>query len=212
MLDRFRFMHQNRLTKFFSHIPVIETERLLLRRMVQADFRDMYAYARLELVTRYLLWDPHPDEKYTYRYLGAVQRQYRAGEFYDWAITLKTSGRMIGTCGFTSFSLPDDRGEIGYVLNPEYWGHGIVPEAVMAVMEFGFSELKLNRIEAKYVFGNDRSRRVMEKCGMRFEGVLRSYMKIRDRYCDIGFCSILRNRFDEIAAYRHFGSWKRPLF
>ena len=85
----------------------------------------------------------------------------------------------------------------------------------MAVLQFGFAELMLNRIEAKYIFGNDRSRRVMEKCGMRFEGVLRSYMKIRNRYCDIGFCSILHSRFEEILSqspYHRFGSWKRPLF
>ena len=207
-------MNKKKLVGFFSHIPCIETERLLLRRLMQSDSHDMYEYAKKEQVTRYLLWEPHPDEDYTYRYLSAVQRQYREGECYDWAITLKASGKMIGTCGFAAFSPTDDRGEIGYVLNPDYWGHGIVPEAVMAVLEFGFRELNLNRIEAKYIFGNDRSRRVMEKCGMQFEGVLHSYMKIKNRYCDIGICSILRSHFEELSQHVpfYYGRWKKTFF
>lgn len=197
-------MNKHKITRIFSKIPQIETERLLLRKLVPSDSEDMYEYSRLPSVTEYLLWEPHPDEDYTYRYLCYVQTQYRSGDFYDWAVTLKQSGKMIGTCGFTSFDLPNGRGEVGYVLNPDVWGRGIAAEAVMAVLEFGFVQLGLERIEAKYIFGNDQSRRVMEKCGMTFEGVLRSYMQIKDRYRDIGFCSILRGEFDSLRAQRGF--------
>ena len=98
---------------------------------------------------------------------------------------------MIGTCGFTRFDFRHDSAEIGYVLNPDFWGRGLMPEAAAAVMNFGFEKLLLNRIEAKHLTGNEASRRVMEKAGMRFEGVLREGMLVKGKYVDVGICSIL---------------------
>jgi ribosomal-protein-alanine N-acetyltransferase len=184
-------MNKNTLVKIFSRIPVIETARLRLRCLCQGDSSDMYRYACREDVTRYLLWDPHSSPEYTGRYLSMIQAQYRAGEFYDWAIEYIADRVMIGTCGFTSFDIENNRAEIGYVLNPDYWGKGIAPEAVSAVLDYGFRTLSINRIEARYMIGNDRSRRVMEKCGMRFEGVMRSLLYVKGNYRDIGICSIL---------------------
>lgn len=186
---------KNNILKVFMKIPTLDTPRLTLRRICIDDYLDMYDYSHREEVTRYLLWSPHPNEEYTHRYIEQLQTQYRIGEFYDWAVVCKENGKMIGTCGFTSFDLNHNRAEIGYVLNPDYWGRGIIPEAVCEVMRFGFCELRLNRIEAHYIFGNDRSRRVMEKCGMKFEGVMRSYMYIKNEYKDIGICSILNREY-----------------
>ncbi len=190
-----QYITKNKLHRVFSNIPVLTAERIILRKIVPDDCADMYSYSRMEEVTKYLLWYPHPDADYTYRYLKQLQEQYRNGEFTDWGIVLKNSGRMIGTCGFTSFDVPNNRGEIGYVLHPDFWGMGIAAEAAYAVMTFGFCKLNLNKIEAKYIIGNDQSRRVMEKCGMKFEGVLRQHMLIKGDYKDIGICSILKSEF-----------------
>lgn len=184
-------MNKNKLVKIFSRIPVIETARLKLRCLNQSDCRDMYRYACRDDVTRYLLWEPHINPEYTARYLNQLQIQYSAGEFYDWAIEFKADNTMIGTCGFTSFDIENNRAEIGYVINPDYWGKGIASESVLAVLAFGFKTLSLNRIEARYMLGNDRSRRVMEKCGMSFEGIFRSMLFAKGSYRDIGVCSIL---------------------
>ncbi|MDD4773949.1 MAG: GNAT family N-acetyltransferase [Eubacteriales bacterium] len=188
-------MNKNKLVKIFSRIPVIETARLKLRCLSQGDYRDMYRYACREDVTRYLLWEPHVSPEYTARYLNQLQYQYSAGEFYDWAIEFKEDHIMIGTCGFTSFDIENNRAEIGYVINPDYWGKGIAAEAVLAVLGFGFRTLSLNRIEARYMIGNDRSRRVMEKCGMKFEGIFRSMLYVKGSYHDIGICSILHYEY-----------------
>ena len=106
---------------------------------------------------------------------------------------------MVGTCGFTAFNCTSDSAEVGYVLNPSYWGKGIATEALTRVLQFGFEELKLNRIEAKFIQGNDRSRRVMEKVGMTFEGVMRESMMIKGNYMNIGICSILRSEWQKRA-------------
>lgn len=190
-------MNKQQLARIFAQPPELITKRLILRKLQVTDYADMYEYSRLEEVTRYLLWDPHPDEHYTARYLDMVQSQYKSGEYYDWGIVWRENGKLIGTCGFTSFDLPNNRAEVGYVINPAYRGRGIAPEALMAVLDYAFNELRLHRIEAKYIFGNDASRRVMEKCSMTFEGFLRDYMYVKREYRDIGICSILESEFRE---------------
>ncbi|MBQ3178700.1 MAG: GNAT family N-acetyltransferase, partial [Clostridia bacterium] len=85
--------------------------------------------------------------------------------------------------------------EIGYVLNPSYWGMGIAPEAVSAVLRFGFTELHLHRIEARYMTGNTASRRVMEKVGMTYEGTARESMFVKGDFVSVGTCAILRSEY-----------------
>ena len=181
--------------KYFKNPPTLETPRLTLRKMMKSDSRDMYAYASNPEVTRYLLWEPHINENYTYKYLSYLQSAYRAGKFYDWAVTSRFDSRMIGTCGFTDFNFSANSAEVGYVLNPAFWNMGIATEALMAVLDFGFRVLRLHRIEAKYIIGNDRSRRVMEKVGMRFEGVLRDSVYRRGEYVSVGICSVIAEEF-----------------
>lgn len=185
-------MNRDELCRIFRDPPKLLTARTCLRRMMKSDSYDMYEYAKRDDVTRYLLWDPYPNENYTHRYLSYLQTRYRAGDFYDWAVVMRDTYKMIGTCGFTRFSIESNSAEVGYVLNPDFWGMGIAPEVVSKVLAFGFNELDLNRIEARYMVGNDRSRRVMEKVGMTFEGVRRGEMLIKGSYRDIGVCSILR--------------------
>lgn len=188
-------MKQEALLKIFSHIPELETERLLLRGMRVSDAPDMYDYAKRPEVTKYLLWSPHPDIAHTRRYLEYLAGRYRLGMFYDWAIIHKEDKRMIGTCGFVRFDCPHNAAEIGYVLNPDYHGRGLMPEAVRRVLSFGFSVLGLHRIEARYMVENTPSRHVMDKLGMTFEGVKRQSMLVKGTYRDIGTCAILANEF-----------------
>ena len=184
-------MRKSDLEKIFCKIPTLESNRLLLRRMEKSDASDMYEYSRLSEVTQYLLWYPHSDLAHTKRYLAMIDKDYRIGTFYDWAVTVKETGKMIGTCGFTTIDMQNFCAEVGYVLNPQYWGMSIAPEAVNAVMAFGFDVLHLHRIEAKYIIGNDRSRRVMEKCGMKVEGTARQLYYKNGRYIDSTWCSVL---------------------
>lgn len=188
-------MKKETLYHIFSHFPELETERLRLRAMRVSDAADMHDYARRTEVTKYLLWNPHPDITYTRRYLEYLAGRYRLGQFYDWAIINRADTRMIGTCGFVRFDCPHNSAEIGYVLNPDYHGQGYMYEAARRVMQFGFSVLGLHRIEARYMVENLPSRQVMEKLGMTFEGVKRSSMLVKGLYRDIGYCAILANEF-----------------
>ncbi|MBQ7821324.1 MAG: GNAT family N-acetyltransferase [Clostridia bacterium] len=190
------FSKKDRLYNIFSSIPQLECDRLILRRMKKSDAADMYEYARDEEVTKYLLWHPHDSLEYTQQYLNYIQTKYREGTFYDWALVLKSESKMIGTCGFTAIDTDNGCAEIGYVINPAYRGHGFACEAVSRVLDFGFNDLEMHRIEAKYIVGNEASRRVMEKCNMKFEGIARDLMLIKGEYRDIGCCAILKSDYE----------------
>ncbi len=188
-------MNKDSIKQIFSSIPTLETERLTLRKIRRSDDLDMYEYSKDPEVTRYLLWEPHPDKRYTSSYLADVMKRYREGKFFDWGVVVRDENKMIGTCGFTRFSADDDSAECGYVLNRNYWGMGIAKEALLSVMKFGFVTLSLHRIECRYMIENDRSRRVTEKVGMTYEGMLRDAVKVGDGYHTVGVASILAREF-----------------
>lgn len=190
-------MKKEKLYRVFSHLPELITDRLTLRKMLVTDYRDMYEYASRNDVTKYLTWYPHPDSAYTREYLQYLGGRYSAGMFYDWAIVYEPDCKMVGTCGFTAFNCPSDSAEVGYVLNPDYWGKGIASEALERVLEFGFEELKLHRIEAKFMKDNERSRSVMERVGMTFEGYHREAMLVKGTYITYGVCSVLASEWAE---------------
>lgn len=192
-------MKKEKIYRVFSHLPELTTERLTLRKMLVADTSDMYEYASRPDVTKFLTWLPHPDRAYTKEYLEYLGNRYAAGMFYDWAIIYEPDCKMVGTCGFTSFNCTSDSAEVGYVLNPEYWGKGIATEALRRVMRFGFEELKLHRLEARFMEGNDRSRHVMEKVGMTFEGFARDGMFVKGGYVTVGTCAILADEWENVS-------------
>ncbi len=172
-----------------------ESQRLYLRRLQKKDASDMYEYACRSDVTRYLLWSAHPSIEYTSAYISSVQRYYKSGEYFDYAVVLKSEDKMIGTCGFARLDRANRVGEAGYVINPEYQGRGYACEALTALLKIGFFDLKLNRIEARYMTENTASRRVMEKCNMSFEGVQRQLLYVKGNFEDIGICALLREDF-----------------
>ena len=174
---------------------ILQTERLILRPWREEDAEALYTYARDPEVGPPAGWKPHTSVAYTKRYLEYLAGRYRLGMHYEWALVLREEGRMIGTCGFANFDCAHNTGEIGYVLNPAYQGKGLMQEAAERVMRFGFSVLGLHRIEARYMVGNDASRRLMERLGMREEGVRREAMLVKGAYRDIGGYAILAKEF-----------------
>ena len=187
-------MNKSQLS-LFKKIPTVTTERLVLRKMMPRDAEDMYEYAQDPAVTQFLLWEPHVNVKFTQSYLKFIQTQYAAAAFFDWAVTLAESGKMIGTCGFAAIDTDNDAGEIGYVINPEYWGKGYATEALTRVMSFGFGVLGLHRIYVRIMAGNAASERVARKCGMRHEATFYSSLFVKGEYRTIKYFAILREEF-----------------
>ena len=193
-------MKKESVFKIFSNMPTLYTERLSLRMMHPIDAEDMFDYARRPEVTKYLLWREHTDIEYTRDYLNYISGRYALGSFFDWALIDRESRRMIGTCGFTRIDTANNSAEIGYVLNPDFHRRGFGSEAVRRVLKFGFEELGLQRIEARFMQENEASLALMKSVGMTFEGYMRDLMLVKGKYRTIGVSSILRSEYEEIYA------------
>jgi ribosomal-protein-alanine N-acetyltransferase len=176
----------------YGDLSEMETARLRLRPIRHEDAEAIFEYASDPLVTQYLPWRPHQSLQDTYAFLATRQEW---PDVLPWGIEHKSDGKLIGSCGFHHWSLEHARAEIGYVLSRRYWGQGYMTEAVRAVVAYGFETMLLNRIEALCRPPNVASARVLEKSGMKFEGVLRQYMFANGSYHDYKIYSVLRGEY-----------------
>ncbi|MFX1487174.1 MAG: GNAT family N-acetyltransferase, partial [Promethearchaeota archaeon] len=120
---------------------------------------------------------------------------FKEGTGIRWGIVRKGSSGLIGTCGYYDWSKTSRRAEIGYDLDPAYWGQGIMTEALMAVIEYGFQEMGLNRIQAIIDSKNKRSINLVQRLDFKKEGVLRQRSYFRERFLDDVCFSILRKEW-----------------
>ncbi len=182
---------------FFSRLPVLETSRLTLRRAVMRDAADIYHYARDPEVARHVLWEAHTSLWDTRAYVRFLLYQYRNGEAGSWVIEMKETGRVIGTIGYMNYAADNACVEVGYSLAREYWGQGLMTEALQEVIGETFRTLHLHRIEAMHFTDNPASGRVMEKCGMRHEGRLRERVCCKGVFRDVEMWAILRKDWEK---------------
>lgn len=183
----------------FTRLPEISTQRLLLRKMNMADAQDIFDYSSDPEVSRHVLWDAHRSIHDSRAYLRYILRQYRNGEPSSWGIVLKQTNQLIGTIGYMWWNQENHSAEVGYSLARSQWNRGIMTEALWAALRFGFDEMRLHRIEAQHEVENPASGRVMEKCGMRPEGILRGRLYNKGRYVDVALYAILAEEWRAMA-------------
>ncbi len=163
----------------------IETHRLVLRPFRIEDAEDMYSgWASDPEVTRYLTWPPHSSAGVTRMLLEDWTSRYSDGGYFNWSIEWKETGRVIGSIGVVWLNEATEAADIGYCLSRAFWGRGIMPEALRAVMDYLFDTADLNRITAGHDVNNPNSGRVMAKAGMVREGIMRGEGKNNQGVCD----------------------------
>ncbi len=183
------------LREALADLPELDTDRLLLRRMRMDDASDMFAYGSDPEVSRTVSFNTHLSIDDSRAFLSTVIDGYARGDRASWGIVHRGDRRFIGTIGFASIREGGYVGEVGYALNRHYWRQGLMTEALRAVIDFGFRHMELRRIEAVCRTDNIGSYRVMEKAGMRLEGVLRDAKYVKGRLETIRLYSILRSEF-----------------
>ena len=146
----------------------LETERLILRPWEEDDAEDLYRYASNPDVGPIAGWPVHTSVENSREIIREV---LSAPETY--AVVLKEKGHAVGSIGLmlgasSNIDIPDTEGEIGYWIGVPFWGRGLIPEATREVMRHGFKDLGLERLWCGYFDGNEKSRRVQEKCGFRY--------------------------------------------
>jgi len=124
-------------------------------------------------VTEHLTWEPHENSSFTRSLLKGWIREYKKSGYYSWAITIKESGELIGSLGLNDISDRNKSCEVGYCISKRFWNRGFLSEALGAVIDLCFSTIGFNRLMACHSVRNPASGRVMQKCGMTFEGTMR---------------------------------------
>lgn len=176
-------------------MPTLETERLILRRMTMKDAQDIFEYSRDPEVARHVLWDAQKNLGEAKEYCRFMMRRYRQDEPSSWGIIDKASGRLVGTIGYMEYREEHGSVEVGYSLARHMWNGGYMTEALRRVIAYTFEMMDINRIEAQHELTNPSSGRVMEKCGMNKEGVLRQRLYNKGKYVDVALYAILRSDY-----------------
>ena len=183
------------LSRFFEQHPTLETERLILRQLRSDDREAIFDYASDPEVTKYMLFNRHQSIEEADVFLESVRVTSEKRERIEFAMELRSTGEFIGVCGLHHFSPQDHRAEVGYVMRRTFWGKGYMVEAVRELLRFAFEEMGMHHVYATCFEANERSARVMERCGMRYEGTMRDHQVIRGEYVTSKLYSILRHEF-----------------
>lgn len=171
----------------------IKTDRLILRKFTINDAQAMFETgADDERVTRFLTWGPHGNIDITKFILNDWCTSYEKPDFYNWAIEI--DGKIIGNVSCVELDDHHELCEIGYCIGYDFWGKGIVSEAVKAVTDYLINEIGFNRLEIKHAVKNPASGKVAQKCGYKYEGTKRHSFKTLDgEFLDISYYSILKS-------------------
>lgn len=178
----------------------IETERLVLRQFSIDDAEAMYlGWAGDPEVTRFMSWPTHESPEDSRAIIEKWQNDAILLSDYNWCITLKETGEPIGSIGAVRVDEEAEYVHVGYCIGRKYWNQGLTSEALSAVIRFFFERVGVNRIESLHAVENPASGRVMQKCGMTKEGVLREYNVSNYGRCDAAVYSILRREWQGTA-------------
>lgn len=151
----------------------LETDRLIMRPWEEADAEDLYRYAKDPDVGPIAGWPPHTSVENSREIIRDV---FSAPETY--AVVLKETGKPIGSIGLLfgengTEPLLENEAELGYWVGKPYWGRGLIPEAARELIRYGFEDLELQCLWCVCDDSNDKSKRVMEKCGFVFDHIER---------------------------------------
>jgi len=182
----------------FTSFPVLETDRLLLRELRESDAPDVFKFFSDEEVLRYYDSDPMKTHSEALDLINYLLKGYVEKKSIRWAITLKGSDTVIGTCGFHNMANRSRRAEIGYELSRSHWRQGIMTEALKRIISYGFSEMGFHRIEALTEPENHPSRQSLLKLGFKEEGVMLERDYYSGKYQDEVMHRLLSRDWDTV--------------
>ena len=164
----------------------IETSRLVIRPFTEADIEDFFEYASVPGVGEMAGWPHHTSIETT-----RIRLQTYIENKDVLAIHCKADGKVIGSLGLHDSWINEEKGyqhlktkDISFVLSKVYWGQGLIPEAVQAIIDYGFNIIGLDALSIAHFVSNPQSKRVVEKCGFKFLSTGTYYAKLLDKHFD----------------------------
>jgi len=183
------------LTFNFDPFPILETPRLLLRRVTNDDANEVQALRGNPETMKYI---PRPlvtTKELALQHIAMVDAKIVSNEGINWAITIKGNPKFIGIIGHYRIQPENYRAEIGYMLLPEYSGKGLVTEAIHATLVYAFEVMQLHSVEAVIDPDNAASERVLQKCGFVKEAHILENEYFEGKFWDTVIYSLLKRNF-----------------
>lgn len=176
----------------FSPFPIIETERLLLRRITMQDDEALFQLRTHEEANKYLDRAKPTELSEMHELVKKIDEGIETNTAIAWTITLKEQpGKLVGNISFHRTNPAHHRAEIGYMLMPEHWRKGIISEAIKAVLDFGFNTMKLHSVEANINPNNNPSRQILLKHGFVKEAYFKENYYANGKFTDSEIYSLL---------------------
>ncbi|GED13593.1 GNAT family N-acetyltransferase [Aneurinibacillus migulanus] len=172
-------------------ITELYTERLHLRKMKVSDSSSLFKIWSDPDVTRFMNVDCFTHENQAKDMIKLLDELAQDSKAIRFSIIELESNEIIGSCGYNSLDFENEKAEIGYDLAKAFWGKGYASEAIYSLLDYAFSSLKLNRLEAKVEPENVNSIKVLQKLNFTFEGTLRQYEKSKGKFIDLNMYSKL---------------------
>jgi len=184
--------------KVFESFPEFETERLLIRQFKEEDAERLFEIRSNDEVMRYMDTFPENNVNEIKHKIQEMNLGFDMKLGLNWAIVEKSSGTMIGYFGIWRIERDNCRGEIGYSLDPKYWGKGYMAEAFRTIIPFGFQQLHLHSMEGNINPHNESSRRILLKHGFVKEGYFRENFYFDEKFLDSEIYSLLEKDWDNL--------------
>lgn len=170
----------------------LQTDRLLLKDYTMKDLKNYFLLKSSDEIWKYSTNQPTDDISMVETLLEKLVEKKTKPEIGFEALFEKESGKYIGEAGILSWSERYDRCVIGYNLLPEFWNRGYATEISKALINFAFSKLHVERVEALAMEENVASCKVLEKAGLKLEGVLKHFAKMNGQYYNVCYYGLIR--------------------
>jgi len=183
----------------------LESERLILRKLVADDLDDFHSYRSNPAVAKFQCWHPFSLKdsiEFISRY--GIYKPYISGEWFQFGIVLKSSNKLIGDCGIKSESTDSRLGVIECTLSVDYQKQGLAKEAITLLFNYSFNDLKLHRITAITDCKNLPSIRLFERLEMRREGHFIKNFWLKGRWCNEYLYAILEEEWSRKRLLQNF--------
>lgn len=179
----------------FTQLPTFATSRLRIHPLDQSDAEALFRLKGDPNVTERYGQEPHRSLDETRQWVENRLVGYRKRDSMFWVFTFRDDPTAIGSCCFWNFDHESHSAELGYELHPAHWHKGIMTEALPPVLDYGFDEIGLHRIEACPLTDNTPSRNLLLKLGFKYEGDLRQRHLFRGHFIDLLYYSVLREEW-----------------
>lgn len=177
---------------------LIETKDLILRRFEFSDCEAMLKNWIADEKVQAMYFEPaYKTKEAVDELLSKYINAYESSDCYRWAIVLKKSGECIGQIAYFLVDSKNNFAEIEYCIGAAFQNNGFATQAAKAVIKYGFEKIKLHKVQICHTSKNPRSKRVIEKCALKLDGVLRDYFFVNGDYQDRLYYSILANEYEK---------------